>query len=269
MENYISRFSINTPNTPNTPRTPKKHFYRPVSYTESDLTDIRKSFLTDENIYKEPSSNNINFETKQLNASTQTDTQIQDIQIEKVYKHFEYKDSTEMIINKLILFFIHLFLITMFELVFFFNYVTKFEDTALVSVFNSITDKVTNTCSLFNNETKIIIDDVFKMFINTTQTNQDAINADNARNILNNKLFMNAILYFIGVSVFNILLVSLNKIYYKRKINYKGIMVDNTIMIILLGMYEYIFFSNIVFKYITITPEELTLNIENNFLENC
>jgi hypothetical protein len=265
MENYISRFSINTPNTPNTPRTPKKHFYRPVSYTESDLTDLRKSFLTDDNI---------SLETKQLNAGTQTDAQIQDIQIqdiqtEKVYKHFEYVDSTEMIINKLILFFIHLFLITMFELVFFFNYVTKFEDTALVSVFSSITNKVTDTCSRFDNTTKIIIDDIFKMFINTTQTNQDAVNADNSRKILNNKLFMNAILYFIGVSVFNILLVSLNKIYCKRKINYKGIMVDNTIMIILLGMYEYIFFSNIVFKYITITPEELTLNIENNFLENC
>ena len=37
----------------------------------------------------------------------------------------------------------------------------------------------------------------------------------------------------------------------------------------ILSMYEYIFFSNIVFKYITITPEELTQNIENNFLENC
>jgi hypothetical protein len=45
--------------------------------------------------------------------------------------------------------------------------------------------------------------------------------------------------------------------------------VDNIIMIILLGMYEYIFFSNIVFEYITITPEELTLNIENNFLAKC
>jgi hypothetical protein len=122
---------------------------------------------------------------------------------------------------------------------------------------------------MFNNETKVIIDDVFRMFINTTQTNQDAVNADNTRKILNNKLYMNAILYFVGVFVFNILLIGLNKIYYKRKINYKGIMVDNTIMIILLGMYEYIFFSNIVFKYVTITPEELTQNIENNFLASC
>jgi len=51
---------------------------------------------------------------------------------------FHYKDRCEIIINKLMLFFIHLFLISMFELVFFFNYVTKFEDTALISIFNSL-----------------------------------------------------------------------------------------------------------------------------------
>ena len=65
---------------------------------------------------------------------------------------------------------------------------------------------------MFNNETKIIIDDIFKMFINTTQTNQDATNADDARKIINNKLFMNAIIYFIGVFAFNILLIGINNL---------------------------------------------------------
>jgi len=34
-------------------------------------------------------------------------------------------------------------------------------------------------------------------------------------------------------------------------------------------MYEYIFFSNIVFKYLTISNDEILLNFQNNFLSNC
>jgi len=182
---------------------------------------------------------------------------------------FQYKDRCEIVINKLMLFFIHLFLISMFELVFFFNYVTKFEDTALISVFNSLTNSITNTCSNFNSETKVIVDDIFNMFVNTTIINQKAIIAYNNRKATNHILLINAIFYFVGILAVNILLYIINKVYYKRRINYKDILLDNLIMIIILGIYEYIFFSNIVFKYITITPDEIIKNEVNNFLLNC
>ena len=167
------------------------------------------------------------------------------------------------------LFFIHLFLISMFELIFFFNYVTKFEDTALVSVFTSLTNSITNMCSNFNSETKIVVDDIFNMFVNTTIINQNAMTSYNKRNETNHVLLINAIMYFVGIFAVNILLYIINKVYYKRRINYKDILLDNLVMITILGIYEYIFFSNIVFKYVTITPDEITKNEVNNFLSNC
>lgn len=93
--------------------------------------------------------------------------------------------------------------------------------------------------------------------------------AYNTRNMTNHILFINAIMYFIGILSVNILLYVINKVYYKRRINYKDILLDNLVMITILGIYEYIFFSNIVFKYITITPDEITKNEVNNFLLNC
>jgi hypothetical protein len=230
-------------------------YRRPVSLSESFIYDI------DEYIKNES-------EIKEEKVPQKEEKVYQKEEILH-YETFHYTDRCEMIINKLMLFFIHLFLISMFEVVFFFNYVTKYEDKALIDIFNSLTNSVTNTCTNFNNQTKVIIDDIFNIFVNTTKINQDSLKAYDYRNMINHNLFINAILYFIGIALINILLFVINKIYYKRKINYKDILLDNMIMITILGIYEYIFFTNIVFRYITITPEEITKNEINNFLLNC
>jgi len=239
------------------------HYKRPPSLSESFISDMdkysRNEYLSDLTPRNEFPHLHLKEEEKALQKEEEN----------KEYKTFHYKDRCEMIINKLILFFLHLFLISMFELVFFFNYVTKYEDSALIDVFNSLTNSVINKCSNLNNQTKIIIDDLFNIFVNTTKINLDALNAYNSRNIINQKLYINAILYFVGIASVNILLFLINIIYYKRRLNYKNILIDNLIMIIILGIYEYIFFTNIIFKYITITPEELTKNTVNNFLLNC
>lgn len=47
------------------------------------------------------------------------------------------------------------------------------------------------------------------------------------------------------------------------------VILDNIIMITILGIYEYLFFTNIVFKYMTISPNELIKNIMVNLLQKC
>jgi hypothetical protein len=242
---------------------------RPPSLSESYISEI-ENYKKNELLKNIPQllapliiepidSVSINIKSKEEKEATQ----------EKEEINFQYKDRCEIVINKLMLFFIHLFLISMFELIFFFSYVTKFEDTALVSVFTSLTNSITSTCSNFNSETKVIVDDIFNLFVNTTIINQKALIAYNNRNATNHILLVNAIMYFVGILAVNILLYIINKVYYKRRINYKDILVDNLIMITILGIYEYIFFSNIVFKYVTITSDEITKNEVNNFLLSC
>jgi len=230
-----------------------KSNYRPASKTESSL-DFKKVHLL-ENEFRftiNDSSINGSVKSKSIDIGTQTDVD-----------HIEYT------INKLIMFMQHLFLITMFELIFFFNYVTKYEDNALISVFNSLTESIVNSCSSLNNQSKIIVDDIFKLFVNTTQVNENAIKSYNSRMLVNNSLMVKAISYFIGVLGINIMLICGNKCTINKKINYKEIIIDNLIMITLLGIYEYIFFSNIVFKYLSISNDEIFQNFQNKFIGSC
>ena len=57
--------------------------------------------------------------------------------------------------------------------------------------------------------------------------------------------------------------------YFNQKIKFVVIIVDNIIMISILGIYEYIFFQTIIFKYIMITPNELIKIIMQNILSIC
>ena len=234
-----------------------KSNYRPASKTESSL-DFKKVHLIENEFRFTINDSSINAyingsaKSKSVDIGTQTDVD-----------HIEYS------INKLIMFMQHLFLITMFELIFFFNYVTKFEDGALISVFNSLTESIVNSCSNLNDQSKMIVDDIFKLFVNTTQVNENAINSYNSRMEVNNSLMVKAISYFIGVLGINIMLICGNKCTINKKINYNEIIIDNLIMITLLGIYEYIFFSNIVFKYLSISNDEIFQNFQNKFISSC
>ena len=141
--------------------------------------------------------------------------------------------------------------------------------SVIFNVFNSLTESITSKCSSLSNDSKIIIDDIFKIFVNTTQVNENAIISYNSRMVVNNNLMTKAITYFIGVLVVNIMLICGNRCTINKKINYKEIIIDNLIMIILLGIYEYIFFSNIVFKYLSISNDEIFQNFQNKFISSC
>jgi hypothetical protein len=236
----------------------KKHKninYRNVSLSETDLDDLKKI----------PLIVDLQDNTK-VNKETQTESYIESY-IEP-YKKIKV-DLTTTIINKLILFFTHLFLISIFELIFFFNFVTKFEDKALIDVFNQMTNQATSICSSLDQNNKQIIDNFLGLFINTTQINDQSIISYSTRRNYNHLLLIQSIYYFIFVCGINLTLILLNCIWFQRLINYKTIILDNLVMITFLGIFEYIFFSTIVFKYQTISPNELNKQISDSILNNC
>jgi len=224
--------------------------YRPVSFSETHLDDLKKIPLL-----KNYSTNEL-MNSKRFNEiGIQTEAQ-------KI-------DLYEITINKLILFFVHLFLIAMFELIFFFNFVTKYEDKALVDVFNQMTNQATSICSTLNQNDKTLVDDFIRLFLNTTQINQASNIAYNVRSNYNYTLLTKAVYYFLFVCGINIVLILLNCVWFRRKINYKTIIIDNLVMITFLGLFEYLFFSTIIFNYQTISPDELNRQISDSILNNC
>jgi hypothetical protein len=170
--------------------------------------------------------------------------------------------------TKIIGFLFHLVLISIFELLFFNYYIIHYEDNALISLTNQLISPIINSCESLPNNNKIIIDDFVNIFINKTIINNNALIDYNSRLVFNHNLYINSICYSIGVIV-TFLLVLISNYYFKQIINFKMVLLDNVIMICILGGYEFIFFNNIIFKYMTVSPNELIKIIVTNLLQSC
>jgi len=178
------------------------------------------------------------------------------------------KDYVEIIYNKILSFTFHLLLISTFELIFFNYYIIQYENNAVISLSNQLIGPFISSCNGLNNISKIIVNDFINLFVNETIIDNNANSDKNFRDINNKSISQLSITYYIGVICvfFFILLINL---FLKRKIDFVMILIDNIIMISILGIYEYIFFNNIVFKYLTLGPNELIKNIMNNILNAC
>jgi len=178
------------------------------------------------------------------------------------------KDYVEIIYNKCIGFLFHLLLIATFELIFFNYYIIQFEIDSLIKLTDQLINPIIDTCNTLSNTSKIVVDDFINIFVNETVININAESDLNSRNVFNHTLMITSIYYYIGVVIVFILSLSVN-ICLKRKIDFCMIILDNIIMICILGAYEYIFFKNIIFKYNMISPNELIKNIMVNLLNAC
>ena len=178
-------------------------------------------------------------------------------------------DKIETIINKVMLFFLHLFLISLFELIFFFGFVTKFENKAIVQLIGEITNTAISSCNLLNPNDKQIIDNLLNRIVNSEQLLTNSNNSVTERNLYNSSLLIIGIAYFLVLLSLNIFIYTINRCYFKRIIKYKNIFIDNCIMIILLGLYEYMFFSYIVFQYQTSSTDELIYDVYNQVNSTC
>lgn len=173
-----------------------------------------------------------------------------------------------VIYTKIIGFLFHLVLISIFELLFFNYYIIHYEDNALISLTNQLINPVINSCKSLSNNNKIIVDDFINIFVNYTIISSNALNDYNSRQAFNYNLYIYSICYSVGVIMLFLLALILNY-FFKQKIDYKMIILDNLIMICILGVYEFIFFNNIIFKYMTISPNELIKMIMTNLLTSC
>lgn len=178
------------------------------------------------------------------------------------------KDYLEIIYNKIVAFTFHLVLIATFELIFFNYYIIQYENNAVISLSNQLIQPILDSCNTLGNTSKIIVDSFINLFVNETIINNNALSDKNIREINNIKLYQLSLVYYtVVISVF--LFILLTNLYFKKKIDFMMILIDNIIMICILGIYEYLFFSNIIFKYLTLGPNELIKHVMTNLIYSC
>jgi len=163
---------------------------------------------------------------------------------------------------------IHLTLISLFETLFFWSFISKSEDTALISLIQGYTQDVLNSCANLTQEQRIVVRDVLDLFINQTKADAAAVTATTGRSAVNYLLFRNSWLYFGSIlTIFTgVAVIGLVKDY---KTDWRTLIAENLTLVTFLGLYEWMFFSTVVLRYQAISMPELDRMVVDEFQEQC
>lgn len=182
----------------------------------------------------------------------------------KIKKLIPSKKKLVYALKKLFMFMIHLSLISIFEIIFFFSIVSIYENEAITGVIINFFNNVPTLCQNFDYEEKMNFTQVFNLLVNTTQIDMKANESAINRKDFNHRLFVNAWMYFLIIIGIDIVLFVI-KCLYKIKINFKKIFLENLVMIFILAIYEYMFFTSIILLYKNISQNELIKLIVQQF----
>lgn len=155
---------------------------------------------------------------------------------------------------------IHVFLISLFETVFFFEYVSVSENNGILKTINTYYGPLQESCYGWPNSTKWLIQEFLDL-----EFNQTIVDAESQEAITNRTQF-NRFLLHESLSVSAICFVVFSTLaaflkWYQVPVPWKEVLVENLMMVVLLGLYEYFFFRKIIYNYDTLSTPELNAYI--------
>ena len=147
-------------------------------------------------------------------------------------------------------------LISLFETLFFWLFISRTEDAALVTLVNSYTGNLLNACQNLSVPQRTAVLDILNLFINGTATDAAGATAAADRAAFNGQLLRNSWLYFGGGLA--LLTATLGAALWRRlQMRWGQILAENLVLVLLLGAYEWMFFRSVVLRYQAVTPAEL------------
>jgi hypothetical protein len=180
-------------------------------------------------------------------------------------KYWKYEKPIVEVFIKLLL---HIVLISIFETLFYFLYVSSLENNGIETTVNTfINDAVTNCMNISPLDIQVI-DDFLDPYINATQVIATGNNAGIQRMIYNELISRRAWAYVGGLmGLFMALTVYIRC--RRIKINWWYIIFENTSMVVLLALYELMFFNTIIYSYEPISTDEISRDAIRKFQGSC
>ena len=153
-------------------------------------------------------------------------------------------------------FLFHITLISIFESIFFFAYVSTLEDSGIINTIQGYVNPLLTGCWNWTYEDRTLANSILNSLINTTTLPYDAWTAKQSRSAINTSLLIRSWIYvggFAGVTI----LITIILIWKKVPPNWKKLLTEQLSMVLLLGAYEWLFFRTIVLQYKAISAIEL------------
>lgn len=171
------------------------------------------------------------------------------------------------LLNKFISILLHIFIMVIFEIYFYFNFVVSIEKQQFLDKIQQYINEFEHNLNL-NEMQKELIRQFFKLNYSETFLENlymlyiESLNAQK-------KLLHHLMVKTCGVAgIIGIVLIGLivYGLWYKYKIKWRWIWVENLLMFLLLGIFEYWFFMNVILNYNPITDDEIKYYIANQFV---
>ena len=180
----------------------------------------------------------------------------------------DHETQQEIILNNIFRFLFHINLISLFETIFFFFYVSSLEDNGIVTTVNQLINGLVSTCSNFTETERQITNDILELLVNATQIINTGYAASQQRLQYNNTLFSKSWIYVGALS--GLLAAFIGIVQYKKlKIQWKSLILENIGLVIILAVYEYMFFTTIIVPYHPITGPEIEQNTVFELQNHC
>lgn len=179
--------------------------------------------------------------------------------------HWRYEKGALELCIKLLL---HITLISIFETLFYFLYVSSLENSGIEWTVNAFINDALNGCKSLNSTQIQDLNSILEKYIDAS----DIINTGNLqesiRILYNNNISIRAWIYIcVCVSLF---LIVFTHIKCRRiKIEWTCIILENTAMVTILGLYEFIFFNTIIYPYQPLSSDEIERNTIQQLQNIC
>lgn len=162
----------------------------------------------------------------------------------------------------------HLLLISLFETLFFWQFVSRQEDGALTGLVNTYTNRAFSVCTNMTTQERADLRTWLSVFLNASTVLQEATVAADSRRAFNFALLRNSWLYFGGLATTFGLLTS-TALLRRLPIRWGRLLGENLGMVVLLGLYEWMFFQTVALRYQAVTPAELDGMVVAEFQADC
>ena len=180
-------------------------------------------------------------------------------------KYWRYEIKIVEVFIKLLL---HILLISIFETLFYFLYVSTLENNGIETTVNTFINEAVINCINISPLEIQIIDDFLEHYINASQVITEGNNAGIQRMIYNELISRRAWAYVGGLmGLFSVLTVYIRC--RRIKINWRYIIFENTAMVLLLALYEMMFFNTIIYPYEPISTDEISRDAIRKFQGSC
>ena len=162
----------------------------------------------------------------------------------------------------------HITLISIFETLFFFFFVSFLENTGIQNTVQTFIGDAVSVCSNLTSTEIVIVDNVLEQYINVTaiadQANIEYMNRVAYNNILFNKawIYVGALG---GLFVFLVCYACVRKL----TIAWNKVIFENLAMVVLLALYEYMFFTTVIVPYKAVSSDEIAHNAIANMQTTC